>query len=112
MADQIGDFFLVDPACHEDQIVVRDDPQDALAGADGCVTGFGCRGPFALAGIEPPEIPLPGIDEAGCTQGVDPTLWQIAPPLPHPTTVNQQAKAGMVEAVDLHATAPMGAAGH
>jgi len=35
IADQTGNLFTVDPARHEDQIVVRIDPQDASAGADG-----------------------------------------------------------------------------
>ena len=62
MADKACDLTLVDPAGYEDQIVVRVDPDDAGAGTDGGIAGFGCRGSLALSGIEPPEIPVSGID--------------------------------------------------
>lgn len=112
MADQIGDFFPVNPACHQDKIVFGVDPQDAGAGAYGGIAGLRRCGPFTPSGIEPPEQPVSGIDGAWFAQGVGPAFGQTAPAFPDPVLMNQQAEAGVIEAVDMQAAAPVGAAGH
>src|ERR1700687_3614501 len=98
------------PVPDEDNIVVRVDPDDIRAIADGGEAGGWAAGPLFLLSVQPPEIAIIRTVLARCNRVLEPLLGNYLATVPSAMVEDQQPKAREILGVDPQPAAPARAA--